>query len=269
MLITDQFVMLNFPKTGTTFVRDVLVRIHEQRAGGNVLRKLCGKPAGIQKIEVPNIDASHKRGAMTAHGTFRQIPEAHRHKKVVSITRDPVSRYTSLYLFQVRKKQLRHPPAEAELLKQSFPSFPDLSFAEYYDMIQQFGCEGLLKGIKPKVELGSHSIKFIPFYFRDPEKVLREIDHDYIASERFREDMADVTFLHQETLNAELAGFLLKNGYSEEECALIDKAEKLNESKRSGNEKDHTSFYEDGVLERMRERDALLFKIFPAYLPDV
>lgn len=35
MIITDQFVVLNMPKTGSTFVRDVLRRVHEKWKGGD------------------------------------------------------------------------------------------------------------------------------------------------------------------------------------------------------------------------------------------
>ena len=40
MLITDKFVMINFPKTGSTFARKALMQVHAPSRAGRILQKL-------------------------------------------------------------------------------------------------------------------------------------------------------------------------------------------------------------------------------------
>ena len=62
MLITDQFVLINFPKTGTRFLRSTLKKIHAQR--GNALNRLIGRLPGIR--EVATLVDGHKNS-----GTYK------------------------------------------------------------------------------------------------------------------------------------------------------------------------------------------------------
>lgn len=39
MILTDRFVVLNFSRTGSTFVRAVLRRVHGRRHGAHMLRE--------------------------------------------------------------------------------------------------------------------------------------------------------------------------------------------------------------------------------------
>lgn len=265
MLITDQFVMINFPKTGTRFARDVLKKIHMQR-GITVLNKLRKTPPGLTEIRTEVADKQYKTRESSHHGTCRQIPKEHQDKSIVSISRDPFSRYTSLYIYKVKTREFRHPSADAEEVKKLFPSFPNLSFRENYDMIHHFSRPNRLKGITPKIDLGLHTIQFIQFFFKNPDEVLSRIDDDYIQSEKYKDDMFDVQFIHQENLNVEFKSFLLNQGYSEKECSVIDTSKKINVSKRGADEQDQDSFYDAELRELILKRDALLFKIFPEYL---
>ena len=78
-------------------------------------------------------------------------------------------------------------------------------------MLHKFGCKDRLDGITPKIDLGYQTIQFIQFYFPDPEYVLKMIDEDYIQQKRYLNDMAEITFLHQENLNSELYDFLFRS----------------------------------------------------------
>lgn len=264
MIITDSFVMLNFPKTGSSFTRTVLKRVHEYDTLRNRIRRTLGlgnDPAMLELMR-PVIDRQFPKGIRGQHGTYRQIPEEHRHKQIVSITRNPFDRYISTYLFGWWKSHLQ---ASEEKLRETFPHFPDLSFEEYYYMMNCFGRPNRLRGIEPPIELGIHTIQFIQFYFPAPEHVLSTIDDDYVRQKRYLEDMAQVAFLHQENLNEELHQFLLNVGYPQEDIHFIREAGRINVTSREENQRNRDQFYTPELVNDVLLKDRLIFEIFPEY----
>ena len=138
-------------------------------------------------------------------------------------------------------------------------------------MMQIYGTKNFLGDITPKINLGYHTIRFIQFYFKDPESVLKKIDDDYIEKELFWEDMAsNITFIHQENLNAELQEFLLGVGIPQHELQFINSTKKVNVSKKSRAENDQEkTLLDSNNINQIIERDKLLFKIVPEYLPTI
>ncbi len=271
MIITENFVLLAFPKTGTSYTTNVLRTIHARRGWRGRIW-----PAAWQKRDFPRpgyrehriarpAAPPYKKARMSRHGTWADIPEQDRDKRLVSTTRNPFSRYTSSYLFQTRMRKHLRPVAELELLREAYPDYPDLSFSEYYEMQHRFGLPSILGGVKPGMPLGTHSALFIRFYFRDPEVVLAKITPDYIADKAYLEDMAPVQFLHQESLREEFCEFLRGEGYSEKELALAGALGQKNVARRSERESELSHFYDDALREEVLARDALLFDLFPEY----
>ncbi len=265
MIITDKFVMVNFPKTGSSFVRMVLKQIHEKynRLPNRIWRKLHLANKTLIELMLPKIDEKNSYGIKDQHGTYRQILEEHKQKTVVSIIRNPFDRYVSTYLYRWWEK---YPPVDLEQMKRNFPNFPNLSFREYYEIIQLFGRENRLNGISPKIELGLHTIQFIQFYFKEPEEVLSIIDNDYIKQKMYLTDMAEIIFLHQENLNEELYEFLLGVGYPKKDISFIKEHKKVNVTARESNEMEFNNFYTKELVEDILEKDRLLFELFPEYL---
>jgi hypothetical protein len=272
VIITDDFVMINFPKTGSTFARSILKEVHKRQKHGNnrsfihSILQVLGVTRGSQLIELmlPNIDKQNDLGRKDQHGTLRQIPVKHRYKTVVSITRNPFDRYISMYLYGWWKD---HPMSGIENVEKVFPTFPNLSFEEYYEMLHRFGKQNRLNGISPSIELGFHTIQFIQFYFRKPASVFQRINEDYISQKKYLKDMGEVTFLHQERLNNELFNFLREMGYPKEDIDFILKKDRINvtASGIDSNEVCHKRFYTDSLLKRIFNEDRLLFDLFPEY----
>lgn len=208
---------------------------------------------------LPKIDEKVNYEIKDQHGTLRQIPDHLRGKSKVSITRDPISRYESIYRYRWWAKL---PPAGKEEILKRYPHFPNLSFSDFYEMFHIFGCQNRLSNIDTRIDLGFHTIQFIQFYFYDPASALERIDDKYIEEERFREDMAPIRFLHQETLNLELKDFLLNIGFKENEVLFIDSMDPMNTT----DNQEHIAL-DDDVRNRIIMRDRLLYKIFPEYLP--
>ena len=110
MLITKRFVVLAFPKAGSSFVRRTLKTIHGYNAlPRKVLRRLhLELDPPLLELMFEQIDLKVPHQEKTRHALYCQIPPAHSHKTVVSTTRYPFDRYVSLYLFG-RWKELYAP----------------------------------------------------------------------------------------------------------------------------------------------------------------
>lgn len=266
MIITDKFVMLNLPKTGSSFARHAIKKLYEKYDAFpyNVLKKIKGiEIPELFELMFPILDTQNNIGFKTQHGTYQQIPHEFRNKKIITITRNPFDRYVSAYLF---RWWVDHPYASVARIKDKWPHYPDLSFEEYYQMIHVFGRADRLKQIVPRMDLGISTIQFIQFYFYDPRSVLALMDEEYILKKKYLNDMPEICFLHQENLNAELTNFLLSMGFSNKQVQFIKDEKKINVTSRSQEQKNYSKFYNQNLIKKIQERDKLLFDIFPEYL---
>lgn len=265
MLVTDQFVVLNFPKTGSSFVRATIKRIHDFNAWPKpMLRKLhIPHRSSLQEFILPVIINENHPYQLSPHGTYQQIPEKHKNKIIVSITRNPFDRYVSQYLFGWWKEEYLH--AYPLYIYKKYPRFPDISFQDYYNMVHCVGRKSRLKDASPGIDLGMHTIQFIQFFFKDPYKTLCEIDAEYTQQKRYQADIPEIFFLHQEHLNQELHDFLIACDYPQEKINFILNAKKVNISRRSKHQQNLADFYTPDLIEQIRYRDKLLFKLFPEY----
>lgn len=263
MIITKDFVMLNFPKTGSSFTREAIKQIYFDR--NSKIRKFLEKnhvcSPSVKELLVPKIDEKINYNIRDQHGTLRQIPIPYRNRLIASVTRSPISRYKSTYYF---KWWQQHPPGDIQTIYKGYPHFPELSFSEYYELIHFFGRKNRLQRIVPKIDLGLHTIQFIQFYFYKPQDVLSKIDDKYIEENHFLKDMGDIKFLHQENLRQELKEFLLSVGIEKEYVQTLDIMKKVNVTKRES----HIEEVEPEILSAILKREKLLFKIFPEYLPN-
>lgn len=265
MLITNEFVMLNFPKTGSSFAREAVKRLYGDIKQGNsqnidVDNELMGNSA--IELMLPKIDEENHYSIVDQHGTYRQIPQLHRNKPIVSVVRNPVSRAWSAYKYQWWAK---HPPAHLSELLKKYPDFPQISFSEYCEIMHTYGRENRLQGIHTKIDLGIQTIQFVQFFFKNPREVLATIDDDYIESKQYMDDMAPVRFLHQENLRNELIHFLITAGVPQSRVEFISDMDDINvtESKLWSNDKPGS--LDRALKNRMLKQEKLLFSIFPEY----
>lgn len=268
MFITEDLLMLNFPKTGSTFAREVLRRVYSKRDTlmEKTLVKLGLRKPSVIDLLLPQIDVGIGTGLINQHGTVRQIPPIYQDRPIVTITRNPLSRYVSTYLF---RSWVDFPPADVKTLKKTYPNYPDLSFSEYYEMMHTYEVEKRLNGIKPKIELGVFTIQFIRFYFKDPEAILKKIDLDYIENKEYINELSKIHFIKQENLNSELKEFLQSVGMTKDELSFMDSMDKINVSKQKEDKSSFNEYYlGTDVEQKILDRDRLLFSIFPDYLPE-
>ena len=232
MIVTDKFVLINYPKTGTTFARSVLKSIHERRNTRfrRILRHIGMDRSRLDDVLLPRIYGDSRLSMQGQHGVYRQIPEEERGKPVASIVRNPLTRYVSSYVYAWWKK---HPPFAPFRVKQAFPHFPDLSFPEFYRLLNHPEVdEDRLRNPGAR-QLGSYTRMFFVFYAEEPEEAVGRV----LQGEPLDAVLPRIVFLHQEFLREELATFLRGNGYSERELALVYEAEAMNvgSTSRKGN----------------------------------
>lgn len=215
MLISDHFVMINFPKTGTSFVRACLREYYANQLNqSSFLKRLAYKLHIISEpkwldLMLPNIEYAQTDYCIPdPHGKVSQIPQIYKHKPVISITRNPFDRAVSGYEFGWWKDHLHD---TLENIRAVFPRFPDLTFNEYLALMDN----QIRHRIPPSISLdgiGIQTVEFIQYYFYDPLDALMKLNDEYINSGAYKRDMPDITFMRTECLNSDLYKYLLSLG---------------------------------------------------------
>jgi hypothetical protein len=217
----------------------------------------------LKELILPKIDGQQYLGVSDQHGTLRQIPKKYRHLPVVTVTRNPISRYISIFRY---RWWVENPPGDLGEIRKKYPQFPDLTFSEFYEMWHKFDRLNRVGNIPLRKDLGISTIQFIQFYFNDPDYILNNIDDDYIQRGQYEDELKNITFLHQENLNAELRDFLLEMGYSERDLGFLKSKAKVNVTENLIGEPEIG--VTDEIVGKILERDGLLFRIFPEYMRD-
>ncbi len=261
MVITDKFVYIHNPKTGGTFVTTAISRVYDMPVRPSLWQRLrvrlAGKPAYL------NLRDGLK------HGSCEQIPPEHQQKPILSTIRNPFDCLVSNYEFRHWRRhaeEFLESTGDSEGTKRRYPHFPDLSFAEYcavlYSSPPSIANQQVLSG----ESVGPHTHDFIQRFFRSPARVVSTLSAEYLASNRHREDMYPVQFLHTENLRQELHDFLARLGFAPEKIGFILHAEKVF-PKHSGERQGRpwAEYYTPELKALVRDRERFLFKLFPEF----
>jgi hypothetical protein len=259
MLITKQFVMINLPKTGSTFARKVLKRIHDPKGGREFLERIGLLNSALEELLMPQKFFTEIHTAsnpvVEQHGAYVQIPAEHKDKLVMSVIRDPVERLVSMYEFRA---WVRNPFPDMVQLKKRFPAFPDLSFEEFLDMMFEF--VHLMHPPGMKVRVGPLTTQFVRFYAKDPLKTILSLREDTDLARDQDLHFPKITFLHTENLNQELYDFLKGLGYSEQKISFIGTMDKENTTGRS-----RPSYMTAADVTRIYQSVRFFYQLFPEY----
>jgi len=252
VILTRRLVFIHLPKTGGTFVSEVLKQVVKPPRGGNVLERLG------RRLREPAL------ADVLKHGTIREIPARWRDRPVLSVIRNPYDRLVSIYHFDWWKTK---PPPWVDFreLKRRHPAWPEVPFEEFVEGFQLFR-KLKAPALPPEKQPGAMSEHFVRFYFRDPERAFPRIDDAWIASRGWEADMAPVKFLRMENLNADLHAALLAVGYPEDDLAFIPCLGRILPPKsKRGTGAAWEDAYTPELKARVRERERLLFAMFPEY----
>lgn len=262
MLITKKFVMLNFPKTGSTFARTALMQAHQP----NTLEKLqhrfgLGSPVFQElKMRPVRLTQTHttwqKNRPPSQHGVYMQIPKAHRSKMIMSVVRDPIERIVSLYEY---KDWQKFPFPDRDTVSRSFPSFPELSFEEFLQLGEMN--RKLVQPAGMQVDVGPLTTQFIGFYARCPERTLLALKEDTDLRADYDLHFPAIRYLHTENLNEELYAYLLELGYPKHHIAFITGMSKKNVSERTRNQ-----YLTSEQIAHIHWSERFFYQLFPEYL---
>jgi len=228
MILTDDFVALNNPKTGSTFVRTVLKKIYEDPDKYSFIDrfsiKMGIKKSSLQELILPSIrNFKRKRNQ---HGAYSQIPLSHINKPVFSVVRNPYEKFIAAYEYSHWKK---YPRLTENTLSKYFPQFPELNIDEYIEMGLMADKEFSLNEMDFIV--GSQTEQFIYMFFKDPDSVVKKMNENYFESGEYLEDIGKIDLLTQENLNSELIDYLNRFNLRKDQLEIINQHQKVNENK--------------------------------------
>jgi hypothetical protein len=193
-----------------------------------------------------------------------EIPGRWRDRPILSVVRNPYDRLVSIYEFDWWKT---NPPPWVDFreLRRRFPSWPDVSFAEFQEGFQLFR-KLRAPGLPAAKQPGTLTEQFVRFYFRDPAGAFPRIDDAYVSSRGWERDMAPVRFLRMENLNADLHAALVDLGWPAAEVEFVLCLGRILPAKsKKGPRPRWADYYTPELKAAVRERERLLFAMFPGY----
>jgi hypothetical protein len=262
MILTDRFVAVHEPKTGGTFISSALFQLFGAKWN---LRTRLANSLGR------NVTARGKYGTFiftnNKHGGCNEIPSAYRDRPILSSVRNPYDLYVSQYEFGwwKRRELLRYYRRVPDF-ERRFAGFPDLSFPEFMELTDaafhtlrndRFG--------DPRGP-GLYTEQFARFYFRSPAEAYAKLDDDYIAAQVFRNDLHDLRFVRTDRLSHDLYEFLIGVGIEPHDAEpVLNLGKVLPQGKGRRADQRWESYYTDDLKRSVRQRDRLVFAIFPEF----
>ncbi len=253
MIATDKFVYVHMPKTGGTFVTEVLFRLQDL--------------LGTEKLIIRNPRTGWFLSELK-HGGYRDVPKAHRGKPLLTTVRNPFDLYVSEYEFGWWKRfeYKIYFRLYAGRYRKEFPGFPDLSFEQYVRLWNRAFCRGANKDFDAPGSVGWLTHRFVEFYAKKPRDVLRRLNGELVDSGALGREMADVTFIRTEELNVDLHGYLRNLGYEEQDVGFIRELTKIRpHGSGRGDEQRWPSYYSPELRSKLRSRERYIFGMFPEY----
>jgi hypothetical protein len=263
MIFTDHFVYVHEPKTGGTFVTSMLFRIYGMK---------WSRLTHLRNMLFREIRSHHPKYGYLAHDTkkhagCRSIPNEHRNKKVLATIRNPYDLYVSQFEFGWwRRREFLRYLKSVPNFEHDYPQFPNITFTQFVNLsdaaFAKFGNPDDYK------QLGVRTREFINFYFHKPAQVFERLrqDPNYIAEQKYRADMFDLHFVQTDKLNRGLYEFLTLMGYEDEDVSFVVGQEKiLPGGKGRTSEQQWQKYYTPELKRQVREREHLLFTLFPEF----
>lgn len=250
MLITPDFVFIHMPKTGGTFIIEMLRLVYGALA----------------------VETGRK------HATCEEIPAAHRGKPIVSVIRSPFERYVSQYHYGWWKT---HPQeyCDPALIRTRFPAYPQVDFEDFVAIANRYFINvhrGVSNGyespqLPPDLALGWHSEQFIRFFCRDPHLAFASITESDLQRGHLSTYEYPVEFLRTETLNQDLADHLQHYGVDTKLLGQVRTHRPvMPEQAHEARARLHARDYFDRRLgDFVRHKEMFLFNRFPQYREEV
>lgn len=264
MITTSQFNYIHQPKTGGTFVTDVLFQVYE--LDWTFWNRITILTTGKVRYNTPHgffLVHSQK------HPNIYEIPSKYADLIVLTNIRNPLDIYVSQYEFEwwKRKKYLKY-YRQVNDFRKRYDKYPHLSFADFLEL-QYEAFYTLEKGnFLDEKAIGLASKNFLSTYTKDSLKLTMNFKNDMILAEDIRMDyLSKIHFLRTRNLNQDLYNFLKQIGFPEDKLAFILEKEKLLPmGKGRTNEQSWEKYYTPELKVLIIKKDRLLFELFPEFL---
>lgn len=241
MILTNDFVLINYPKTGSTFIRECIKALYRKQS---FLNNLFYKSEVFEELMLPKLYGNFSSGYKDQHGVVRQIPKAHENKPIITVVRNPIERVVSSFHYGWWKK---YPMYELSKLEATYPSYPDLDLLTFAKMLNnaELTPENLLPQFAD--QFGYNTRLFLIFYSDDPEASAQKlISSKCSIKEVIRQN---VHFLKQEHLEQDLAQYIKQhtNKDPEQMTTVLEQNKGEYES-----QSDHSVEFKEYIIEMER-----------------
>lgn len=249
MLISDDFVYIHHPKTGGTFVTEMLL----------------GMQRRVPWFRCEVVPRQKHAGAA-------RIPSGDQGKLILVNVRNVFDHYVSRYSFRwwAEPKHAKN-RFDMDAIRRDFPTFPALSFSEFLTLYNVWAYRRPTKRAGRNATLDSYEIG------HNTHTLLRMTQTGVMDLIRCFDDMPDselasrfanVRFLRTETLNADLACFLEEIGLPAAEIEFVrNSAPILPSGHRRGPQTHWRAYFTDKDIRFVQHRDRLYFRMFPDMRP--
>ncbi len=250
MIIADNaFVYIHHPKTGGTFVTEMLRQVAAQSSQLRI-----DEPSGLK------------------HSGVKKIPDEFRKLQIVTNVRNLFEHYVSRYTFRwwadpTHSKQMFH----LDEVKKDFPKFPDLSFSEFLRLFNHWPYRRTISSkLAQKLtdqNIGYNSWVLMRLTLNEPSKLPRKLDS--MDDKRLAAKFNKIRFLHTETLNTDLCQLLRDYGVDEQYLAPILASAPILPKKggRGAGKQTWRQYFNDADVAYVSEKDRMYFRLFPGMDP--
>lgn len=259
MVVTKDFVFIHMNKTGGTFVTEMLRKVYlgyRYRPGEDITLKskcLHLRDRFLRKLSLsPWVDTNK-------HGNCNDIPSQYKSLPILGCIRNPFDWYVSLYEFKWWKRYPEEYPGLVD-----HPHFPDLSFREFLQLENNNRLNLSNPGVTVDPTIGRLTTLFINFYFHRPNDVLPSVA-GLESNEWIDREMYPVAFLRTETLSRDLSKYLSQFMSSRRVLRFVELEKPILPLGAARRKRHWRDYYDADLLAEIRERDRLIFSLFPAY----
>ncbi len=249
IVVNDAFVYIHHPKTGGTFVTEML-------------RKVSSIDKAIYIKELPGLK----------HAGIGKIPDEFRHLKVVTNVRNVFEHYVSRYTFGWwADPEHSNKIFKMEKVRDEYPEFPDLSFSQFLRFFNQWHLRGSMAAGRieqlSKANIGFNSWVLTRLTSKKPAKLIQNIDD--MKDDNLHKRFSKIRFLRTENLNSDLHGLLKECGADDKKILPILDAPPILPKKGGRGKKKKTwhKYFNEQDIAFIVEKDRLYFRLFPDMNP--
>lgn len=218
MILTNDFVLINYPKTGSTYMRECIKRMYSE---STFMNRLFHKDQVFEELHLPKIYGIKPNAYKDQHGVVSQIPEKYKSEPVITVIRNPLKRVVSSYHFEWWK---RHPMYDLSKIEEIYPQYPEVDLLTFAKMLNhpELTPDNLLRRFTN--QLGYNTRLFLVFYSNDPEASAEKL----LSTNCSILDVIipNIHFLKQEQLEEDLTAYIAN--HTNKDASLIADVAKQN-----------------------------------------